>query len=90
MIGFLERAILLTTFFSKESRSDQHIHCLGNERMMRCTGFGFANGKKFPHYFFGMYTDYVGARAMVNGSDHATDIAAIAASFEKVLLKAKL
>lgn len=54
------------------------------------TGFGFANGKKFPHYFFGMYTDYVGARAMVNGSDHATDIAAIAASFEKVLLKAKL
>ena len=54
------------------------------------TGDGFANGHKFSNYFFGSTTHYVGARHMVNGKDHAGDIAAIAEKFEALLLKAKL
>lgn len=53
------------------------------------TGEGFANGRKFSNYFNGAKTDYVKARAMVNGSDHAADIAAIARQFEIILLAAK-
>jgi hypothetical protein len=49
------------------------------------TGSGFANGRKFTDYFLGERTDYVSARAMVNGSDHAAAIAAIAVEFEAVL-----
>ncbi|CAN7241008.1 glycoside hydrolase family 19 protein [Bosea sp. LjRoot237] len=52
------------------------------------TGDGFANGRKFSTYFSGKSRNYVGARAMVNGSDHAKDIAAIAEVFEAVLLAA--
>jgi hypothetical protein len=37
----------------------------------------------------GAVTDYVGMRAMVNGTDHAADIAAIARQFETILLDAK-
>lgn len=51
------------------------------------TGSGFANGRKFSMYFAGDVTDYVSARRMVNGSDHAEDIAAIARKFEAILLK---
>jgi len=54
------------------------------------TGQGFANGHKFSQYFSGANTNYVGARRMVNGSDHAADIAAIASRFEAVLLKAAI
>lgn len=54
------------------------------------TGKGFANGHRFSSYFFLASTDYVGARRMVNGSDHAADIAAIAVQFEAVLLSARL
>jgi len=53
------------------------------------TGEGFANGRKFSKYFNGATTDYVKARAMVNGTDHAADIAAIARQFETILLDAK-
>ncbi|AVT11645.1 glycoside hydrolase [Paracidovorax avenae] len=53
------------------------------------TGGIFANGRKFSLYFSGDATDYVSARKMVNGSDHAEDIAKIARKFEAVLLKAR-
>lgn len=53
------------------------------------TGKGFANGHRFAKYFTTTQTDYVSARRMVNGSDHAADIAAIAKKFETVLLKAR-
>ncbi len=53
------------------------------------TGEGFANGRKFSKYFKATGTDYVKARAMVNGSDHAIEIAAVAGQFEKILLAAK-
>jgi len=53
------------------------------------TGKGFANGRKFSTYFHGAKTDYVGARRMVNGGDHAADIAGIARQFEAILLAAK-
>ena len=54
------------------------------------TGKSFANGHKFSDYFSAQRTDYVGARAMVNGSDHANDIAVIAQKFEAALLKSML
>jgi hypothetical protein len=53
------------------------------------TGHGFANGRRFAHYFSSKLTNYRGARAMVNGSNHAADIAALAKKFETVLLKSK-
>ena len=53
------------------------------------TGEGFANGHKFVHYFHGNTTDYFHARHMVNGMDHAADIADYARKFETILLKAK-
>ena len=52
------------------------------------TGKGFANGHKLSDYFDAKKTDYVSARRMVNGTDHAEDIAAIAVKFEGVLRKA--
>jgi hypothetical protein len=54
------------------------------------TGKGFANGHRFPNYFSAARTDYKNARQMVNGHDHAADIAAIAARFEAVLLSARV
>ena len=54
------------------------------------TGKGFANGHTLAHYFHGSHADYVNARAMVNGSDHAQDIAAIAKKFEKLLQASRL
>ena len=53
------------------------------------TGDGFANGKTFAKYFTGSNTDYVGARAMVNGTDAAAEIAAVAETFEAILLEAR-
>lgn len=53
------------------------------------TGDGFANGRKFSRYFKGATTDYVKARGMVNGTDHAVEIAAIAGHFKSILLAAK-
>jgi hypothetical protein len=52
-------------------------------------GAGFANGHKLSDYFHGAHTDYVNARAMVNGVDHKVDIARIAQLFESVLLQKK-
>jgi len=54
------------------------------------TGAGFANGHKFSNYFGGKKRNYVGARKMVNGTDHAADIAAIAEKFEKILLDCRI
>jgi predicted chitinase len=53
------------------------------------TGFGFANGHRFSQYFTSAQSDYVGARRMVNGTDHAQDIAAIAQRFETVLMASR-
>lgn len=49
------------------------------------TGEGFANGRTLSRYFHAGHTDYINARAMVNGHDHAKDIAEVAEKFEKVL-----
>lgn len=54
------------------------------------TGFGFANGHKFSQYFIGKNRDYKHARKMVNGMDHAEDIAKLAEMFEDVLLAARM
>ena len=53
------------------------------------TGTIFANGHSLDDYFTDRETDYVQARHMVNGHDHAQDIARIAAKFERVLTKAR-
>lgn len=53
------------------------------------TGFGFANGRTFSKYFSGTKTNYVGARAMVNGTDCAQEIAKYAEAFEKALFESK-
>lgn len=49
----------------------------------------FANNYSFGDFFSGTKTDYVGARKMVNGNDHAEEIANLAQKFETVLLKAR-
>jgi hypothetical protein len=53
------------------------------------TGGGYANGRKCSMYFTDSKTDYVAARAMINGSDKAAEIAALAAAFETLLLAAR-
>jgi hypothetical protein len=53
------------------------------------TGDIFANGHSFTDYFDDTTTDYKGARHMVNGRDHAREIAEIALKFEKVLSAAR-
>ena len=53
------------------------------------TGAGFANKHKFADYFSGHDREYQSARAMVNGSDHAADIAKIARDFEDILWDAR-
>ncbi len=54
------------------------------------TGTIFANGHKLGDYFTATGSDYVGARAMVNGSDHDDDIANIAEKIEAALLASKI
>ncbi|GJE13931.1 hypothetical protein FOHLNKBM_5000 [Methylobacterium longum] len=54
------------------------------------TGFGFANGHKFNTYFRGEFCDYINARKMVNGLDHADEIAEIAQKLEYILNKSTL
>lgn len=54
------------------------------------TGYGFANGRRFVNYFSGNTTNYVGARAMVNGHDHAKEIAGYAEKFQTILIGSKL
>jgi hypothetical protein len=53
------------------------------------TGDGFANGHRFVNFFSVSKTDYKNARTMVNGHDHADEIAAYAKTFETVLMKSK-
>lgn len=52
------------------------------------TGTIFANGHSFDDYFNDRKTDYVAARHMVNGHDHAQDIARIAEGFDGILISA--
>ena len=61
------------------------------EVMAHCMvyGLGFANRKRLQMYFCGSYTDYEGARKMVNGTDHAAEVAQIARIFEKCLMETK-
>jgi hypothetical protein len=54
------------------------------------TGFGFANGRKFADFFSGKSRDYKHARKMVNGMDHAEDIAKLAEVFEQILLDSRM
>jgi hypothetical protein len=54
------------------------------------TGFGFANRHKFTDFFGGQNRDYKHARKMVNGMDHAEDIAKLAEGFEAVLLDSRM
>ncbi|HEY9028412.1 MAG TPA: glycoside hydrolase [Burkholderiaceae bacterium] len=53
------------------------------------TGAGFANKHKFENYFSGHDREYQRARAMVNGTDHAAEIANIARDFEDILWDAR-
>ncbi|QTL04421.1 hypothetical protein J5J86_03505 [Aquabacter sp. L1I39] len=54
------------------------------------TGHGFANGRKLSDYFRGDHADYVGARAMVNGSDHAPEIAEMARKLQDILRRSEI
>jgi hypothetical protein len=54
------------------------------------TGDGYANGRMCSMYFTDTQTDYRGARAMINGSDKAVEIAALAIAFETLLFAARL
>lgn len=62
------------------------------EIMAHCMiyGLGFANGRRLSMFLCGVYTDYVRARSMVNGTDHASQIAGIARIFERCLMDSKL
>ncbi len=46
---------------------------------------GWFTGRKISDYLTATKTDYIGARACVNGTDHAVDIAAYAIHFERAL-----
>lgn len=52
-------------------------------------GLSFANGKRLQMYLTGGLTNYVGARAMVNGTNENVAIAKVAEVFEKALLAAR-
>jgi hypothetical protein len=54
------------------------------------TGEGFANRHKFLDFFGGRSRDYKHARKMVNGMDHADEIAKLAEAFEVVLLDSRM
>jgi hypothetical protein len=53
-------------------------------------GKGFAGKRKLSDYLDGAKSDYVAARAIVNGKDHPKDIARIARLFEEALLGARI
>jgi len=53
-------------------------------------GSGFASGKRLQMYLTGGLTDYVGARAMVNGKNENHAIAGAPDVFKKSLLAARL
>jgi hypothetical protein len=54
------------------------------------TGFGFANGHRFAEFFSDKNRDYKHARKMVNGIDHAEDIAKLAEAFEEILFDSRM
>lgn len=51
--------------------------------------FGMFTGRKLADYISPEKLDYVGARAIVNGTDKAVDIARIADAFRKALMQAR-
>jgi hypothetical protein len=53
------------------------------------TGKGFANGHKLSQYFFSGFTDYLGARDMVNAHGDHKEVADAAQRFERTLLASK-
>jgi hypothetical protein len=53
------------------------------------TGEGFAHGHKFSQYFFAGFTDYLGARDMVNHYGDHQEVADAAERFERVLFASK-
>ncbi len=77
--------LLLNPDLVKEPETAYAVMSLG----MR-TGFGFANKHKFSDFFSGENRDYRHARKMVNGMDHAEDIARLARTFERVLLDSRV
>lgn len=54
------------------------------------TGQGFANRHRLSDYFNGWFTDYLGARDMVNAHGDHFEVAHVAALFEQVLLFASV
>jgi hypothetical protein len=53
------------------------------------TGIGYANSNKLSHYLNDGETRYVGARAIINGSERALMFSGIAESFEEMLMNAR-
>jgi hypothetical protein len=53
------------------------------------TGIGYANGNKLSDYIDDAATDYKSARAIINGTDRAADIAKIALAAEAMLMDAR-
>jgi hypothetical protein len=53
------------------------------------TGIGYANGNKLSDYINDAATDYKSARAIINGTDRAADIAKIALAAEAMLMDAR-
>jgi hypothetical protein len=53
------------------------------------TGIGYANSHKLSHYLNDGETRYVGARAIINGSERALMFSGIAESFEEMLMNAR-
>jgi hypothetical protein len=53
-------------------------------------GKSYANGHRCSDYFTNSTTNYLGARAMINGSDKAKTFADIALAFETLLLDARI
>ncbi|MCG5233966.1 glycoside hydrolase [Xanthobacter oligotrophicus] len=74
----------LDLLFDPESAEDYDVaYSLMAQGMT--TGSGFANGKRMSQFFTATHTDYVGARAIVNGRDHNAEIAEIAQQYEQIL-----
>lgn len=62
---------------------------VSSEAMVRAMMAGIFTGKKLGDYITATKTDYVGARAVVNGSDRADEIAEDAETFHSAILAAR-
>lgn len=50
----------------------------------------YGNGKTLSHYLNDAVSDYVGARGMINATDKANDLAALAEALEELLMDARV